>query len=276
MNIEENNDLKNINITNYENLDNPPKKVNIQIQVDLFPKLIEKTIEKGLEENSIKLPSIITRHVHKTIQTRTDLKRKLTHLENFCQSLYNSSNTTMNNTKTMGEILNDSKLKAIDEIKNGFFVNQIQTKKEDNNDIYKKIKIKPKSLRKINIKNDKISPDKQKFIYITTTNERDRKNNKNIFNSNHCSIDKSANIRNKITFDDYASKKIIVKHPQLYLLSGRRENRIKKLPQIKRNKIHIINEISKIIPDKMELSLEEKKNRYDEYMLAKELKSDYK
>ena len=273
MDSEENNDLENINITNYDNLDNPPKKVSIQIQVDLFPKIIQKTIEKGIDENSIKLPSIIPKHVHKTIQTRTDLKKKLTNLENFCQSLYTSLNTTMNNTKTVGEILNNSKLKAIDEIKKDFFVNQIQPKKENNNDIYKKIKIKikPKSLRKVNLKADKISPEKQKFIYIKT-NERNKK--ENIFNN--YSIDKIASIKNRINFDDFGSKRILVNHPQLYMLRNTRENRIKKLPQVKRNKIHIIHGISKIIPDKMELSLEEKKNRYDEYMMAKELKSDFK
>ena len=275
MNSEENNDLENINITNYDNLDNPPKKVSIQIQVDLFPKIIQKTIEKGIDENSIKLPSIIPKHVHKTIQTRTDLKKKLTNLENFCQSLYTSSNTTMNNTKTVGEILNNSKLKAIDEIKKDFFVNQIQPKKENNNDIYKKIKIKikPKSLRKVNLKADRISPEKQKFIYIKT-NERNKK--ENLFNSNNYSIDKIASIKNRINFDDFGSNRILVNHPQLYMLRNTRENRIKKLPQVKRNKIHIIHGISKIIPDKMELSLEEKKNRYDEYMMAKELKSDFK
>ena len=275
MNSEENNDLENINITNYDNLDNPPKKVSIQIQVDLFPKIIQKTIEKGIDENSIKLPSIIPKHVHKTIQTRTDLKKKLTNLENFCQSLYTSLNTTMNNTKTVGEILNNSKLKAIDEIKKDFFVNQIQPKKENNNDIYKKIKIKikPKSLRKVNFKADRISPEKQKFIYIKT-NERNKK--ENIFNSNNYSIDKIASIKNRINFDDFGSNRILVNHPQLYMLRNTRENRIKKLPQVKRNKIHIIHGISKIIPDKMELSLEEKKNRYDEYMMAKELKSDFK
>ena len=275
MDSEENNDLENINITNYDNLDNPPKKVSIQIQVDLFPKIIQKTIEKGIDENSIKLPSIIPKHVHKTIQTRTDLKKKLTNLENFCQSLYTSLNTTMNNTKTVGEILNNSKLKAIDEIKKDFFVNQIQPKKENNNDIYKKIKIKikPKSLRKVNLKAERISPEKQNFIYIKT-NERNKK--ENIFNSNNYSIDKIASIKNRINFDDFGSKRIFVNHPQLYMLRNTRENRIKKLPQVKRNKIHIIHGISKIIPDKMELSLEEKKNRYDEYMMAKELKSDFK
>lgn len=275
MDSEENNDLENINITNYDNLDNPPKKVSIQIQVDLFPKIIQKTIEKGIDENSIKLPSIIPKHVHKTIQTRTDLKKKLTNLENFCQSLYTSLNTSMNNTKTVGEILNNSKLKAIDEIKKDFFVNQIQPKKENNNDIYKKIKIKikPKSLRKVNFKADRISPEKQKFIYIKT-NERNKK--ENIFNSNNYSIDKIASIKNRINFDDFGSNRILVNHPQLYMLRNTRENRIKKLPQVKRNKIHIIHGISKIIPDKMELSLEEKKNRYDEYMMAKELKSDFK
>jgi hypothetical protein len=275
MNSEENNDLENINITNYDNLDNPPKKVSIQIQVDLFPKIIQKTIEKGIDENSIKLPSIIPKHVHKTIQTRTDLKKKLTNLENFCQSLYTSLNTSMNNTKTVGEILNNSKLKAIDEIKKEFFVNQIQPKKENNNDIYKKIKIKikPKSLRKVNFKADRISPEKQKFIYIKT-NERNKK--ENIFNSNNYSIDKIASIKNRINFDDFGSNRILVNHPQLYMLRNTRENRIKKLPQVKRNKIHIIHGISKIIPDKMELSLEEKKNRYDEFMMAKELKSDFK
>ena len=275
MDSEENNDLENINITNYDNLDNPPKKVSIQIQVDLFPKIIQKTIEKGIDENNIKLPSIIPKHVHKTIQTRTDLKKKLTNLENFCQSLYTSSNISMNNTKTVGEILNNSKLKAIDEIKKDFFVNQIQPKKENNNDIYKKIKIKikPKSLRKVNLKADRISPEKQKFIYIKT-NERNKK--ENIFNSNNYSIDKIASIKNRINFDDFGSNRILVNHPQLYMLRNTRENRIKKLPQVKRNKIHIIHGISKIIPDKMELSLEEKKNRYDEYMMAKELKSDFK
>ena len=273
MNSEENNDLENINITNYDNLDNPPKKVSIQIQVDLFPKIIQKTIEKGIDENSIKLPSIIPKHVHKTIQPRTELKNKLTNLENFCQSLYTSSNISMNNTKTVGEILNNSKLKAIDEIKKDFFVNQIQPKKENNNDIYKKIKIKikPKSLRKVNFKADRISPEKQKFIYIKT-NERNKK--ENIFNN--YSIDKIASIKNRINFDDFGSNRILVNHPQLYMLRNTRENRIKKLPQVKRNKIHIIHGISKIIPDKMELSLEEKKNRYDEYMMAKELKSDFK
>ena len=275
MNSGENNDLENINITNYDNLDNPPKKVSIQIQVDLFPKIIQKTIEKGIDENNIKLPSIIPKHVHKTIQPRTELKNKLTNLENFCQSLYTSLNTSMNNTKTVGEILNNSKLKAIDEIKKDFFVNQIQPKKENNNDIYKKIKIKikPKSLRKVNFKADRISPEKQKFIYIKT-NERNKK--ENIFNSNNYSIDKIASIKNRINFDDFGSNRILVNHPQLYMLRNTRENRIKKLPQVKRNKIHIIHGISKIIPDKMELSLEEKKNRYDEYMMAKELKSDFK
>jgi hypothetical protein len=279
MNVEDNNDLKNVNITNYESLDNPPKKVSIQIQVDLFPKIIQKTLGKDIEENNIKLPTIIPKQVHKTIQTRTELKRKLTNLENFCQSIYTSSNTTMNNTKTIEEILNDSKMKAINEIKKDFFLNQIQPKKEDNNDIYKKIKIKikPKSLRKVNLKRDQINPEKQKYIYVTTSNERNRRENRNIFNNiNHYSIDRINSIRNKINFNDYASNRIMVNHPQLYVLSNARENRIKKLPQINRNKIHIISGMSKIIPDQMELSLEEKKNRYDEFMMAKELKSDYK
>ena len=258
------------------NLNGSIKKVNIQININDYD---------TKNERQLKLPYLAPRKKsdHIMNQNRKTLRRKLVQLGNFCQSIYTNSNPSLNNTKTMEDILNDTKLKAIEEIKNDFFVNQHQSNnKEDNNikdnmnnnkQFYKKIilnKSKPKSLKKIINKNININNNnKEQFTFLTTTSERDEKKEKN------CSIDNVRRNRIRYNYGDYASNKIIVNHPKLYVLNNRKENSIDKLPLIKQrmNQIHIVEEISKILPDKLYLSREEKRSQYDEYMKAKELKN---
>jgi hypothetical protein len=261
--------------SNISNLNGSIKKVNIQIQINDYD---------AKNERELKLPYLAPRKKsdHIMNQNRKTLRRKLVQIGNFCQSIYTNSNPSLNNTKTMEDILNDTKLKAIEDIKNDFFVNQHQSNnKEDNNikdnmnnnkQFYKKIilnKSKPKSLKKIINKNIINNNNKEKFTFLTTTSERDEKKERNY------SIDNAR--RNKIRFNygDYASNRIIVNHPKLYVLNNKKENSIDKLPLIKQrmNQIHIVEEISKILPDKLYISREEKRSQYDEYMKAKELKN---
>ncbi len=275
-------DSKDLN-SNISNLNGALKKVSIEIQVNVYD---------AKNQKELKLPYIVQRKKsnHLITENRKNLRRKLVQIGNFCQSIYTNSNPTLNNTKTMEDLLNDTKLKAIEEIKNDFFVNQHQSyNKEENNfkdniinnnnynnkQFYKKInnKSKPKSLKKIsnkNIKNLIINNNNEdKFTYLTATDERNENNH------NNYSIDNIRRKKIKVNFGDYASNKLIVNHPKLYVLNNKRENTIDKLPLIKKkiNQIHIIEEISKIIPDKLFLSREEKRSQYDEYMKAKELKS---
>jgi hypothetical protein len=272
MDNEENSNEK-INILT--NFGDKVKKVNLEIQVDL-------TQEK-VNNGQIKLPYIIRKGNEPNMQSRKKLRKKLVQIGNFCQSIYNNSNTTLNNTKTMEDLLNDSKIKAIEEIKNDYFVNQIQPNKEENNysnslsnnnsEIYKKIilnKLKPKSLKKIDMKTN-INNKAEKFTYLTTTYERNSKKDKNKINY---SIDNGINKKMKYNYGDYASNKLIINHPKLYILNSNRESRINRLPMINRGykRLNVVREFSKLIPDNIILTREEKINKYDEYMKMKELK----
>ena len=272
MDNEENSNEK-INILT--NFGDKVKKVNLEIQVDL-------TQEK-INNKQVKLPYIIRKCNEPNMQSRKKLRKKLVQIGNFCQSIYNNSNITLNNTKTMEDLLNDSKIKAIEEIKNDYFVNQIQPNKEENNynnslsnnnsEIYKKIilnKLKPKSLKKIDMKTN-INNKEEKFTYLTTTYERNSKKDKNKINY---SIDNGINRRMKYNYGDYASNKLIINHPKLYILNSNRESRINRLPMINRGykRLNVVREFSKLIPDNIILTREEKINKYDEYMKMKELK----
>ena len=194
MHNEENNN-KRINL--FTNFGDKVKKVNIEIQVD-------NNQEKDIYKN-IKLPYILRKKIEPNLQNRKKLRRKMAQIGNFCQSIYTNSNPTMNNTKTMEDILNDSKMKAIEEIKNDFFINQIQSNKEqknysnsisnNNSEIYKKIIInrpKPRSLKKMDTRINNYNNNEEKFTYLTTTYERNikKKNKKNI----NYSIDNVINI----------------------------------------------------------------------------------
>ena len=272
MDNEENSNEK-INILT--NFGDKVKKVNLEIQVDL-------TQEK-INNKQVKLPYIIRKCNEPNMQSRKKLRKKLVQIGNFCQSIYNNSNITLNNTKTMEDLLNDSKIKAIEEIKNDYFVNQIQPNKEENNynnslsnnnsEIYKKIilnKLKPKSLKKIDMKTN-INNKEEKFTYLTTTYERNSKKDKNKINY---SIDNGINRRMKYNYGDYASNKLIINHPKLYILNSNRESRINRLPMINRGykRLNVVREFSKLIPDNIILTKEKKINKYDEYMKIKELK----
>ena len=230
MDNEENNNEKLNILTNFGD---KVKKVNLEIQVDL-------TQEK-VNNGQIKLPYIIRKGNEPNMQSRKKLRKKLVQIGNFCQSIYNNSNITLNNTKTMEDLLNDSKIKAIEEIKNDYFVNQIQPNKEE------------------------------KFTYLTTTYERNSKKDKNKINY---SIDNGINRRMKYNYGDYASNKLIINHPKLYILNSNRESRINRLPMINRGykRLNVVREFSKLIPDNIILTREEKINKYDEYMKIKELK----
>ena len=262
---------------------NKVNKINLDIQLD--------DIYQNKNEKSIKLPYIIKKRIPHNSENRKNLRRKLVQIGNFCQSIYTNSNTTLNNTKTMEDILNDTKIKSIEDIKNNYFINLIQPSKEEiyirdnsnsnndninnsNNEIYKRIiynKSKPKSLKKINIKaSNKNSNNEEKFTYLTTTYERKEKDK---INNIHYSIDNSKNRRIKYNYGDYASNKLIINHPKLYILNNN-NYRNNKLPMINTafRRINIIEEFSQLIPDNYELAREEKINKYDEYMKAKELK----
>ena len=274
---------------NLSNLGEKVKKVNLEIQVDL---------SQEKEEKEIKLPFIIKKRIQPNFQNRKKLRKKLVQIGNFCQSIYNNSNITMNNTKTMEDILNDSKLKAINDIKNDYFINQNQSNKEEkenntnisininennnNNNFYNKLnykklilnKLNRKSFKSIDIKlNNKNNNNEEKFTYLTTTYDRNiKKENKNNI---HYSIDNGLKRKLKYNYGDYASNKLIINHPKLYILNNnKRENKIEKLPIINRGykRLNLVEEFSKLIPDKIVLTNEEKRNRYDEYMKMKELK----
>ena len=260
------------------NLNGKIKKINLQIQLNPYTNENDK---------KIKLPYLAPKKKQQDIENKKNLRRKLVQIGNFCQSIYNSSNpnpeSTPNKTKTMEDLLNDTKLKAIEEIKNDFFINQSQafnkednTKKDNNNkQIYRKIILstsKPKSLKKITENNGGNNNNgEEKFTYLTTTYERNPKKE----NRNNFSIDNITKRKIKYNYADYASNKLIINHPRLYILNSKRENTIDKLPLINRRmkKINVIKEFSKIIPDKLFLSKEEKRSQYDEYMKAKELKN---
>ena len=268
---------------NLTNFGEKVKKVNLEIQVDLC---------QDKEEKEIKLPFIIKKKIQPNIQNRKKLRRKLVQIGNFCQSIYNNSNTTMNNTKTMEDLLNNSKLKAIDDIKNDYFINQNQSNKEqhnisininensnnfnnlNNNVNYKKLilnKLNRKSFKSIDVKlNNKNNNNEEKFTYLTTTYEKNPKKD-NI----HYSIDNSLKRKMKYNYGDYASNKLIINHPKLYILNNnKRGNIIEKLPIINKGykRFNIVEEFSKLIPDKIVPTNEEKRNKYDEYMKMKELK----
>ena len=274
MHNEENNN-KRINL--FTNFGDKVKKVNIEIQVD-------NNQEKDIYKN-IKLPYILRKKIEPNLQNRKKLRRKMAQIGNFCQSIYTNSNPTMNNTKTMEDILNDSKMKAIEEIKNDFFINQIQSNKEqknysnsisnNNSEIYKKIIInrpKPRSLKKMDTRINNYNNNEEKFTYLTTTYERNikKKNKKNI----NYSIDNVINRKKEYNYGDYASNKLIINHPRLYLLNSNRENKINKLPMINRGykRFNVVEEFSKLVPDNIVLTREEKINKFDEYMKIKELK----
>ena len=272
MDNEENNNEKINNLTNFGD---KVKKVNLEIQVDLN--------QEKVNNRQVKLPYIIRKSNEPNMQSRKKLRKKLVQIGNFCQSIYNNSNTTLNNTKTMEDLLNDSKIKAIEEIKNDYFVNQIQPNKEENNysssisnnnsEIYKKIilnKLKQKSLKKIDMKTN-INSKEEKFTYLTTTYERNSEKYKNKINY---SIDNGINKKMKYNYGDYASNKLIINHPKLYILNSNRERRINRLPMINRGykRLNVVREFSKLIPDNIILTREEKINKYDEYMKMKELK----
>ena len=275
MNNEELNNENNKNIIN--NFKDKVKNINLEIQVDF---------SQDENEKKVKLPYIFPKKVQS--RDRKKIRKKLVQIGNFCQSIYTHSNVSMNDTKTMEDILYDTKLKAIEDIKNDFFINQRQEKQEkqeykeennyidDNKKIYRKIilnRSKPKSLRKIDISlNDNNDNREEKFTYLTTTYERKPKQeNKKKANN---SIDNNKSGRNIYNYGDYASNKLIINHPKLYILNNKRENGYNKLPVINRGhkRLHVIKEFSKLVPDNFMLSREEKLNKYDEYMRMKELK----
>ena len=259
------------------------KKVELEINLNKTPK---RTIEQ--KEKKLSLPYI---HLSREI-----VNHKMNHLQNFCNSLYsnyndysrnqNINNTLLNthNTKEqMNDILIDSKLKAIEDIKHYFYINkfpnEVNFRKKNKKDLYKRKystreHIKPISLKKINNIININNQEDEKFTLITTLNIKKENEEKKDINKIYNSIDSHTN-RNKnkkINFEDYAMNNIRIKHPIFYKLNSK--NKKNNLPSIHRkNKIfNDIVEISNLIPDKTEIINETKINNYDEYMKLKELK----
>ena len=129
MSFKENNNEEKENSKINGNSNNIFKKVELQIRTNNSPEIKSKSKEKE-KDKEIKLPYI---------QLNQEIKgRKMSHVQNFCNSIYSiySNNYLLNskNNKTidniynirenMDDILNDSKLKAIEDIKHYFFINK--------------------------------------------------------------------------------------------------------------------------------------------------------
>ena len=254
----------NNNITKYDIFKRPLKKVNLQINADLFPEILDK-FEK--------LPFVESNRNYSNLQNKKNLRKKLSNLENFCHNMYiKSSHNTLNHTKTVGDLLNDSKVKAIENITTDYFENKNiednyyynYNKKKDLN------KYKPSSLRKINLKKD----NNEDFIFITTNFEIKKRESQN---NNYRSIDNyniNRNNRNRYNFGDFENIKNSFYHPTIYILSNRSQNNVSQLPKINKpnNRINIIEEITKEIPDKFKINKEERINQYERYMRARKIK----
>ena len=265
------------------------KNTNLNLDVSLNPKI---------NDEPITLPYLISESNNniqrfETLQRRPKLRRKLLHVENICRSYYTKPTANMNNTrnKTMVDLLIDSKVKAIDEITNDFNINGYHTNslKEDNkqniknnnsyiftNEILKKLH--NRSLNKNKIKKDmenkivKKNPYEEKFTYLTATNEI---NEKKIRNNNHHSVEtNNPDMKIRYKFGDFATNKVKINHPQIYMLKNFRRNEKSKLPIIIRQnrRLNIIKDISKLIPDSVEIINKKNQIRYDEFMIANELK----
>lgn len=264
------------------------KNKSLNVDFSLNPKLNDEpiTLPYIISEPNNNLKSL------ENLQRRPKLRKKLLHVEDFCKSYYSKPLTNMNNTrnKTMVDLLIDSKVKAIDEVTNDFIINGYHTdqlKEENkqninknssyiisNNGLLKKYqnrslnKIKKEKENKIEMKN----PYEDKFTYITATNEI---NEKNIRNNNHHSIDtNNAVIKIRYKFGDIPLNKVKINHPQLYILKNIRGNENNKLPVIIRQnkRLNIIEDISKIIPDSVEIIDRKNRIRYDEFKIANEFK----
>ena len=258
------------------------KKVELEINLNKTPK---RTIEQ--KDKKLDLPYI---HLSREI-----VNHKIDHIQNFCNSLYSnyndySRNRNINDTilnmcnskEQMNDILIDSKLKAIDDIKHYFYINkfpnEVNFRKKNKKDLYKRKystreHIKPISLKKINNIINRNNQEDEKFTLITTLNAKKENEEKKDINKIYHSIDSHTNRKKnkKINFEDYAMNNIKIKHPILYKLNSKNKNN---LPRIHRkNKIfNDIVEISNLIPDKTEINNETKINNYSEYMRLKELK----
>ena len=258
------------------------KKVELEINLNKTPK---RTIEQ--KDKKLDLPYI---HLSREI-----VNHKIDHIQNFCNSLYSnyndySRNRNINDTilnmcnskEQMNDILIDSKLKAIEDIKHYFYINkfpnEVNFKKINKKDLYKRKystreHIKPISLKKINNIINRNNQEDEKFTLITTLNAKKENEEKKDINKIYHSIDSHTNRKKnkKINFEDYAMNNIKIKHPILYKLNSKNK---KNLPSIHRkNKIfNDIVEISNLIPDKTEINNETKINNYSEYMRLKELK----
>ena len=283
MSFKENNNEEKENSKINGNNNNIFKKVELQIRTNNSPEIKSKSKEKE-KDKEIKLPYI---------QLNQEIKgRKMSHVQNFCNSIYSiySNNYLLNskNNKTidniynirenMDDILNDSKLKAIEDIKHYFFINkfpnEVNFRRNNIKELYKKInttpaKIKPLSLKKLNLKIN----HEEKFTLITTLNiKQEKKEEKE--HKIYESIDSYSQRNKKYNFEDYANNNIRMKHPILYQLNFNK-NKKNKLPGIHKRNNKIFNdivEISKLIPDKTEINKENKIINYDEYMRMKELK----
>ena len=258
------------------------KKVELEINLNKTPK---RTIEQ--KDKKLDLPYI---HLSREI-----VNHKIDHIQNFCNSLYSnyndySRNRNINDTilnmcnskEQMNDILIDSKLKAIEDIKHYFYINkfpnEVNFRKKNKKDLYKRKystreHIKPISLKKINNIINRNNQEDEKFTLITTLNAKKENEEKKDINKIYHSIDSHTNRKKnkKINFENYAMNNIKIKHPILYKLNSKNKNN---LPSIHRkNKIfNDIVEISNLIPDKTEINNETKINNYSEYMRLKELK----
>ena len=276
------NEDKEDNKNQNSNKNNIFKKVELEINLNKTPK---RTIEQ--KDKKLDLPYI---HLSREI-----VNHKIDHIQNFCNSLYSnyndySRNRNINDTilnmcnskEQMNDILIDSKLKAIEDIKHYFYINkfpnEVNFRKKNKKDLYKRKystreHIKPISLKKINNIINRNNQEDEKFTLITTLNAKKENEEKKDINKIYHSIDSHTNRKKnkKINFEDYAMNNIKIKHPILYKLNSKNKNN---LPSIHRkNKIfNDIVEISNLIPDKTEINNETKINNYSEYMRLKELK----
>ena len=216
-------------------------------------------------------PNLFIKHIHTNSQNKSKYLRKrpdkmtilrrLNQIEDICQKIYTNSNTP-NQTKNIEYEIYRTKLKSINDITNNYSAkkssNYLLNLKTENNRNFKKLI----SLNKNKMKNKRCI-SREKEAYIT---EQINKND-NLESYGNAKIIK----RNVESY----GRNIVLKHPQIYKLSNKRNYNVSKLPKINGSyiKINTPKKFTKLIPDK-DIKPEDYLEKYDFYEKIKKMKKN--
>ena len=212
------------------------------------------------------LPSILFNKINKNEHNKKI--NKFNQLQNLCQNIY-SSREDKEQDLSLNEKINEYKMKNAQELKKNYLLNLYNIPKN-----FKKyyinqiIQTEIKSKKDKNKVKDKINED---GVYLTNIN--DKKDN-----IENLSFNDSTDTKKKYNYENYASNKLVLNHPKLYILNKKSNfSEIKKknqLPKVYKKKgiFSFVGNMSKLIPEKKKNMLE-KIYIYDEYLKIKGCKS---